>query len=452
MSVLTVTHDAGLRVKEFLNHVSNSKRIGENKWSFSCPCHDDADPSATITISDDKLLVGCFGCNATAEQIMDAVGLPMSHLFLESIEQQPSGCSTAAMAQYSAIPENVLRRCEWENTTYNGVDAIVFPYRGANNAVTGRRYRLCTSGKDKYRWASGVNAREQLYMAQLAKRRSDYAILVEGETDTISLRMNGYNAFGVPGANLLSESNAQFLKHCETVYVWREDEASTPMIEAAKKYFGTRVKIIDACCGGNKLDANMMWRRTKDKTAYKTVVDAMMCSAVREIDNDTLDVVFIEDIAPEITRPIVSSFVYEGKMTILAGAPGTGKTTFVAYMAHCIANNEPFFTSVVVPKRICWIDRDDPIERIVEHKFSELGHVAPGMICSPKKLSGLDINEETYGQWAELIKRADIGILVLDTLRQAVGVSRMSDSTSEGKFAQKRIELLRNCATRRVWP
>jgi len=67
----------------FLSHFDKVKAVGQNKWIALCPAHGDKSPSLSIKLAEDRILIHCFaGC--TAEEVMEAAGLSVSDLFLNS--------------------------------------------------------------------------------------------------------------------------------------------------------------------------------------------------------------------------------------------------------------------------------------------------------------------------------------------------------------------------------
>jgi hypothetical protein len=68
---------------EIESKVDGVVRLSETAFKFCCVCHEDSNPSATARISDDgnRILLGCFGCNAKAAELAAAIGIGMSDLF-----------------------------------------------------------------------------------------------------------------------------------------------------------------------------------------------------------------------------------------------------------------------------------------------------------------------------------------------------------------------------------
>jgi len=71
-------------VDELLARLEKVKKVGNGKWQACCPVHGDKNPSMSIKEENDgKVLCYCFACGAKGDQVVRAVGLPISVLFSE---------------------------------------------------------------------------------------------------------------------------------------------------------------------------------------------------------------------------------------------------------------------------------------------------------------------------------------------------------------------------------
>lgn len=55
---------------------------GADKWIARCPAHQDKSPSLTISLTDDKVLLHCFG-GCSFNEVLEASGLKVQDLFPE---------------------------------------------------------------------------------------------------------------------------------------------------------------------------------------------------------------------------------------------------------------------------------------------------------------------------------------------------------------------------------
>lgn len=72
-----------MNVEDLLSYFEKVKSVGQNRWIALCPVHGDKNPSLSIKLAEDRILIHCFaGC--TAEEITQAVGLSVQDLFFNS--------------------------------------------------------------------------------------------------------------------------------------------------------------------------------------------------------------------------------------------------------------------------------------------------------------------------------------------------------------------------------
>lgn len=82
-------------IDDLLDRLDKVKQVGKDKWKACCPVHGDRNPSMTLSevIGDDgygKVLVYCFACHAGAQEVTEALGLPMSVLFEKPLDRGPN--------------------------------------------------------------------------------------------------------------------------------------------------------------------------------------------------------------------------------------------------------------------------------------------------------------------------------------------------------------------------
>ena len=67
-------------LSDILQRLDKVKQHGDQYYAC-CPVHDDKSPSMGITEKEGKVLIHCFSCGATGQEVMEAIGLPVSTLF-----------------------------------------------------------------------------------------------------------------------------------------------------------------------------------------------------------------------------------------------------------------------------------------------------------------------------------------------------------------------------------
>lgn len=119
-----------------INRFSKLKRVGENQYMALCPAHNDHNPSLSIRIERDKLLLHCHaGCRH--KDILDAVGLTESDLFAKNEFQTRT---VVEVIKYPYVDENgeviyIKERYNYSDNT----KSFAFNKPDGSNGVNGVR-------------------------------------------------------------------------------------------------------------------------------------------------------------------------------------------------------------------------------------------------------------------------------------------------------------------------
>lgn len=101
-------------------------------------------------------------------------------------------------AKEKKLPIDFLKELGLENAEYN----ITIPYYNEDKKLIATRHRNNPLNKPRFYWEKGSET--ILYGLWLLKYYTDdYIVLVEGESDTQTLWLNGIQAIGVPRSNKL---------------------------------------------------------------------------------------------------------------------------------------------------------------------------------------------------------------------------------------------------------
>lgn len=248
-----------------------------------CPSHDDHAPSLSIKEnSDGAVILHCFaGCRT--EDILDAIGLRMADLFpqtegggggnkipkrtrthvkggespaiqgkIPSVTRTDDGsnstvsppddtppapvsfgCTLDAYAEAKKLPLDFLKRIGLTQFTYLGNSAVRIPYRITDGTTGAARYRIATTGDDKFRWKKGdkpfLYGLERIHEA----RAAGFVLLVEGESDSHTAWFHNLPAVGIPGAaNWREERDAAHFDGVPVIYVTIEPDAGGEAVRA----------------------------------------------------------------------------------------------------------------------------------------------------------------------------------------------------------------------------
>ncbi len=93
-----------------------------------------------------------------------------------------------------------------------------------------------------------------------------------------------------------------------------------------------------------------------------------------------VDLISAKGLKPEPIRWIFPGYLARGKFHVLAGAPGTGKTTIAMHLAGCITSGTPFPSGwrPVIGNVLIWSGEDDPADTLVPRLIAadaDLAHV-----------------------------------------------------------------------------
>lgn len=114
---------------DLIARFQNVKKTGKNTYQACCPAHKDKNPSLTITITHEKILLHCHaGCSP--EQVVHAVGLQMGDLFFD---KKPIKQKEVARYEYrNASGDLQYTKVRYEPKTFLFFDASGKP--GLNGA------------------------------------------------------------------------------------------------------------------------------------------------------------------------------------------------------------------------------------------------------------------------------------------------------------------------------
>ncbi|MEY4513783.1 MAG: hypothetical protein RLZZ450_5905 [Pseudomonadota bacterium] len=217
------------RVLEKLDGVRQSGTC----FSALCPSHADRSPSLSVTeAGDDKrVLLHCHaGC--TAQNIVDALGLKLSDLFVKGSATKKTASpgsdgnaplTLEQLAIAKGLPlEYLSGQLGWSDITHRGLAAVQIPYRRRDGSPARTRIRFSLEGQ-RFCWERSA-APLAVYEPDLGvtAKEQKFVVLVEGETDTAILGLHGFPALGIPGATNTKYLERDHLQGLDAVYYVRE--------------------------------------------------------------------------------------------------------------------------------------------------------------------------------------------------------------------------------------
>ncbi len=221
-------------------------RAGDG-WLVRCPAHADSTASLKVAYGrDGRALLTCHaGCSF--DSIVEALGLTQKDLF---VEQEDTGTRTAPAPSSLTLAEFAAhKRLDAAQLQDFGVREVVrqraaLEFRYPLLDGTEGRARLRTSlGKDGFRWlGQGELAAYTPDRCALA-RESRFAVLVEGESDTLTLLCAGIPAIGCPGANTAHVLTREHFEGLSCLFVWKETDSGGEKFVAGVKARLTEIEV-----------------------------------------------------------------------------------------------------------------------------------------------------------------------------------------------------------------
>jgi hypothetical protein len=210
-------------------------RESNGSWKALCPAHEDREPSLSITEGEDgRALLKCFaGCDA--ENIVAALGMEMKDLFekrnghkKESRSIPPKStatvqpCNLKNYAEAKGLPVEFLQRQGLRNQKYQGEPAVRISYRDVNGQDTAVRYRVALEKSEetdeRFKWRTGSKTSLYGLWRLQSIRKTDWVVLVEGESDAQTLWYHGIPALGIPGVDTWKPAWADNLEGIDKIF------------------------------------------------------------------------------------------------------------------------------------------------------------------------------------------------------------------------------------------
>lgn len=233
-----------MEVEVFLTRLERVTRSGEG-WTARCPSHDDRDPSLSVTVKNNKILVYCHAARrCSTEEIVTAMRLTEADLF---IDNDPSDRVdwNAPLATYTYADE-------WGTLLHQKQR-----FRGGERGKTFRVRRPLPNGG----WAHDMKGvRRVLYRLPelLAAISSGVPVyVVDGEKDADTLWNQGHAATCDPmgAGKWQTEYAAVLAKATEVIVVADKEEGGLEQAETvAASLNGTPVRIVEARKGKDVTD------------------------------------------------------------------------------------------------------------------------------------------------------------------------------------------------------
>ena len=405
-----VSEEAIYRV---LSRLPDARRTG-SAWAAKCPAHDDEHASLSIGIGEDnRVLLHCHaGCST--EDIVQALGLTMSDLF--------------------AKPEAPKVKPRQIVATYDDTDADDnVSYQVVRYHPKDFRVRVLNADGE---WIWGRNGREKLlyHLPRIkeAIEAGEYVFVVEGERDVHTLEeWSLYATTNDGGANNWRAEFGAYFTGAHVVVIPDADDAGRKHAHAVLRSVAdtaTTIRLLELPDLPPHGDVSDWAARGGTKEQLMELVDEApeWESELEPEPENPFRPIFFECLQAHSTNWLLPGLLAEGGVTIIAGEPGAGKTTFCAELAWHVATGERHWLGLPRQGSILWLGFDDPAARIRSEKLELLGDLPPRRFLT--LADPLPLSETTLPSYVELIRKSDVKLVVVDTLLDFMALSDFDKS------------------------
>jgi len=212
----------------------------------NCPAHEGENENLTAYLNKGlSIALSCHSKKCTHAEILDALDLTQ-----EGITPSYKGLTLSEYAAVKKLPPSKLADYRVRQIDRYKYPHLEFDHFDFDGLPAGSRYRKAMHGKHgKVQHQKGNVPR--LYGMWRHKEFSDYLVIVEGESDTLTLWSHGIGAVGVPGAGMVKRvlpDLEELANRCPNlqIYVFQETDIAAynfvNAFEAAS--FKDRIKVV----------------------------------------------------------------------------------------------------------------------------------------------------------------------------------------------------------------
>lgn len=451
-----------METSNFLSLLKGIKKSGPASWTALCPSHPDKQRSLSVSAGRTGVLVKCFaGCEP--KNITDALGLELPDLFFDnggngSLNKSALRPSTLNKATpVSPTPNDATRRkpvtiCElaadkklpedFLRNTFkmtDSADGVVIPYLNPDGSAFRERLRTTLKAGDGSRWLAGSGQTVYgLHLLGLA-RELGYAIFVEGESDTWTAHYHGFPTLGIPGAEGVKVVKYEHLEGLPRVFYVREPDKGgdtfAAKLPAHLRAIGFTGPILEIRLPGAK---DLSELNLQNELGFKAILTGLLESALAAPETDkgkvtkpqaeTVKTVCFADIAPETIAWLWFQIIALGKLTLLVGDPGLGKSLISLFMAAKLSRGAAWPNGAKCPmgNAIFITCEDDPADTIRPRLDAAGADVSKIHIVTA--VCNADGKEKTFTldnipALEETITRLNPGLIVIDPISAYMGGS-----------------------------
>ena len=336
---------AGMSFEQVVDHFENVKPCAGGVTA-RCPAHQDRQNSLKVSKGDDRSLIHCFaGCSI--EAICEAKGLSTSDLFFVSKGSGSNGVNGHANGKATS------RITLQEFATAKGFTVDFLRQHGVSEESRGLIFHhLLMNGQRAKRqhirtalshsvdhwsfWSPGEGSPVPYGLWRLKEAAAAGVtdlVLVEGESDTLTLWAHQLIALGIPGADMCKIIQAPHLAGFRRVLICRETDAGGENFEKgctgrlATLEFPGSVGVIEMARAEVKDANDLHLKLLGNESGFLSEWEALVLQA-RTIDLPLtgVEVFGADQIEEKQIGWLWRNRIPLGKLVLYVGAPGLGKS------------------------------------------------------------------------------------------------------------------------------
>lgn len=151
--------------------------------------------------------------------------------------------------------------------------------------------------------------------------------------------------------------------------------------------------------------------------------------------------VHYKNLEHDVAEPLVPGLLYSGRVCLLAGVPGVGKTVLALMITDAISRGEPLWNQPVPKAPVLWLDFDDPFPRLAELLDAYYGEHEREIYTVPEE-QRFPLGYASYEGYKRAIEGLGIQLVVVDTIQQWLEVADEND----GAEVREKMELVHRLA------
>lgn len=315
-------------IQRVLKRLRGVRKTGPSRWKACCPAHDDRHPSLSIEEArDGRVLLHCHaGCST--ERVCAAIGLTLKDLFSKSEQPHDQTVSGKIIATYNYTDMNgnlLFQVCRT-------ADKRFFQRRPDGNGC----------------WLNGLGGVKpvlyRLRQVLQAVEKGETVFIPEGEKDVDNLVQLGLTATTNPmGAGKWQESYSEILKGANVVILPDNDEPGrNHAVRVTQSLAGTArsIKVLGLPNLSAKGDiSDWLSNGGTKEELLRLVAETPEWESAGKAKPI---IVQLAEVEPQEVVWLWEPYIPLGKLTILEGDPGVGKTWLALQLTAIISLGEPF--------------------------------------------------------------------------------------------------------------